>query len=76
MSVIDKLSPINFCDKCCGKFSMCLTKFSFASQIAKMFFQIFLKKRAVHGLCRGIKQNKERFCEIATRFYERHVFFS
>ena len=37
ISVIDKLSPINFSDKCCGKFSMCLTKF-FVSQIAKMFF--------------------------------------
>ena len=37
ISVIDKLSPINFSDKCCGKFSMCLTKFFFVNQIAKMF---------------------------------------
>ena len=29
ISVIDKLSPINFSDKCCGKFSMYLTKFFF-----------------------------------------------
>ena len=29
ISVIDKLSPINFSDKCCGKFLMCLTKFFF-----------------------------------------------
>ena len=29
ISVVDKLSPINFFDKCCGKFSMCLTKFFF-----------------------------------------------
>ena len=36
-SVINTLSPINFSDKCCGKFSMCLTKFFFVSQIAKMF---------------------------------------
>ena len=27
ISVIDKLSPINISDECCGKFSMCLTKF-------------------------------------------------
>ena len=27
ISAIDKLSPINFSNKCCGKFSMCLTKF-------------------------------------------------
>ena len=38
ISVIDKLSPINFSDKCCGKFSMCWTKNSFVNHIAKMFF--------------------------------------
>ena len=39
ISVIDKLSPINFSDKCCGKLSMCLTKFFFlASQFTKVFF--------------------------------------
>ena len=45
-SVIDKLSPINFSDKCCGKFSMCLTKFCFVSHlcIANTFFEIFFKK--------------------------------
>ena len=29
ISVIDQLLPINFSDKCCGKFSVCLTKFFF-----------------------------------------------
>ena len=58
ISVIEKLLPINFPDKCCGKFSMCLTKFFFVRRIAKMFFLYFLK-RAVHGLCREIMQNKE-----------------
>ena len=75
ISVINKLSPINFSDNSCGKFLMCLTKSFFVSQIAKMFFQIFQEKRAVHGLCRGIKQNKEKFRKIATRFYEHRVFF-
>ena len=37
ISVIHKLSPINFSDKYCGKFSMGLTMFFFVSQIAKMF---------------------------------------
>ena len=37
ISVIVKLSPINCSNKCCGKFSMPLTKF-FASHIAKMCF--------------------------------------
>ena len=37
ISVIDKLSPINFSDKCCGKFSTCFTNFFFVSQTAKMF---------------------------------------
>ena len=27
ISVSDKLSSINFSDKCCGKFLICLTKF-------------------------------------------------
>ena len=45
ISIIDKLSPINFSDKCCGKFSMCLTKFFFVSRIAKIFFSKFFKKR-------------------------------
>ena len=55
ISVIDKLSPMNFSDKCCDKFLMRLTKFFFASHIAKMCFQIFQEKRAVHGLRCGIK---------------------
>ena len=38
ISAIDKLSPIHFSDKCCSKFSMCLTKFFLVSQIAKVFF--------------------------------------
>ena len=37
ISIIDKLSPMNFSDKRCGIFSMCLTKFFFVSQIVKMF---------------------------------------
>ena len=36
ISVIDKLSPINFSDKCCGKFCV-WRSFFFVSQIAKMF---------------------------------------
>ena len=68
ISVIDKLSPINFPDKCCGKFSMCLKKFFFVSQITKVFFQSFQEKRTVHGLCRGIKQNKERFFKLQQDF--------
>ena len=65
ISVIDKLSPINFSDKCCSKLLMCLTKFFFlVSQITKVFFQIFQEKRAVPELCRGIKHNKERFFKL------------
>ena len=30
----------------------------------KSVFQDFSKKRAVHGLCRGIKHNKERFFKL------------
>ena len=28
LSIIDKLSPMNYSNKCCGKFLKCLTKFS------------------------------------------------
>ena len=42
ISVIVKLLPINFCDKCCGKFSMRLTKFFFfVSQIANLQKRFF-----------------------------------
>ena len=47
ISVIDKLSPINFSDKCCGKFSIVLDKvffFFFVSRIAKVFFLDFSSK--------------------------------
>ena len=48
ISVIDKLSPINFSDKCCDKFSIRLTKLFFASQIAKLFFPIdFSTKKSI-----------------------------
>ena len=46
ISVIDKLSPINFSDKCCGKFSMCLTKFFVVSRIAKIFLLNFSRKES------------------------------
>ena len=39
----------------------------FVSQIAQTFLQIFPENRVVYGLCRGIKQNKDRFFKIATR---------
>ena len=65
ISVIDKVSPINFSDKCCGKFSMSLIKFFFCKSNcktiiridAKMFFEIF-QERVAHILCRE-EQNKE-----------------
>ena len=59
ISVIHKLSPINFSEKCCGKFSICLTKFFFCQSNCTKFFVDYLRKeekRAVHRLCRGIKR--------------------
>ena len=38
ISVIDELSPINFFDKCCGKFPMCLTKFFICKSNCKDVF--------------------------------------
>ena len=37
ISLIDKLSPINFFDKCCDKFSMVLTKFFCESRRKNVF---------------------------------------
>ena len=39
ISVIDKLSPINFPDKCCGKFLMCLAKFCCQSNCKNVFLE-------------------------------------
>ena len=44
ISVIDELSPINFFDECCGKFSMCLTKFFFLQVKSQNCFSRFFKK--------------------------------
>ena len=38
ITAIDKLSPINFSDRCGGIFSMCLTMYFFVSHIAKVVF--------------------------------------
>ena len=51
---------------------MCLMKF-FVKQ--KCFSRFFQEERNVHGLCRGIKQDKKRFLKIATRLYGHRVFF-
>ena len=78
-SDIDKLSPIYFSDKCCGKFSICLTRFFLlVSQIAKLFFQIF-QKRAVYGLCRALAINKTKriFFKLQQDFMDTaHIFHS
>ena len=44
MSVIDKLSPINFSDKCCRKFAIRLTKF-FLQVTLQNCYSKFFKKR-------------------------------
>ena len=45
ISEIDELYPINFSDKCCGKFSMCLKKLFFlVNQILQKCFSLFFKK--------------------------------
>ena len=44
ISVSDKLSPINFSNKCCGKFLMCLTKIFSCESTHKSVFLDFSKK--------------------------------
>ena len=44
ISVIDKLSPINFSDKCCDKFLMRLTKFFLQVTLQKRVFRFFKKR--------------------------------
>ena len=46
ISVIDKLSPINFSDKCCGKFSTSLTKFFSCKSNHKSVFLDFSRKES------------------------------
>ena len=49
---------------------MCLMKFVFITEISKMFFYMFQEKRAIHGLCRGIKQSKERLFNLQEDFMD------
>ena len=44
--------------------------FFLVSQIMKVFFQIFQEKRAVYGLYRGIKHNKEKFLKLQQDFID------
>ena len=46
ISVIDKLSPITFSDKCCRKFSMRLMKFYFCRSSCKILFLDFSRKES------------------------------
>ena len=45
ISVIEKLSPINFSDKCCDKFSMCWTKFCFVNYCKHVFLDFSRKEK-------------------------------
>ena len=67
ISVIDKLSPINFSDNRCGKFSMCLTKFFFASQLPKCFSRFFKKRKQFTASAMALNTTKRDFLKIATR---------
>ena len=57
---------------------MCLTKFFFCrpkSNHKSVFPDFSRKETAVHRLCRGIKQNKERFFKLQQDFMDT-VYFS
>ena len=59
ISVIDKLSLINFSNKCYDKFLMCLTKFFFlVSQVTKVFFYIFQEKQFTDSAV-GLNETKK-----------------
>ena len=62
ISVIDKLPPINFSDKCYGKFSMCLTKFfSCKSNRKSVFFRFFKKTEQFMDSAVGLNTAKIGF---------------
>ena len=62
ISVIDKLSPINFSDKCCIKFSMYLTKFYFLQvKLQKCFSRFFKKREQFTDAAVGLNTTKRDF---------------
>ena len=61
ISVIDELLSINFSDKCCGKFSMCLTKSFFLQVNSQKCFSRFFKKRELFtGSAVGLLNPRKR----------------
>ena len=74
--VIDKLSMINFSDKCCGKFLMCLTRFFFyKSKCKTVFIRVFKKREQFTDSALALNKTKKGFFLIVTRAFGHRVFF-
>ena len=58
ISVIDKLSPINFSDKCCDKFLMRLTKFFVQVTLQKRVFRFFKKREQITDSAVALNKTK------------------
>ena len=74
ISVIDKLSPIIFSYKCCGKFSMCLTKFFFCKSNCKNVFSRFFKKRKQFTDSAVITKQRDSFLKLQQVLMDIRIF--
>ena len=64
ISVIDKLSPINFSDKCCGKFAMRLTKFFLQVTLQKCVSKFFKKREQFTDSAVALNKTKRGVFEL------------
>ena len=61
---MDKLSPINFSDKCCGKISMCLTNFFFQVKLQKFFTGFFKNREQFTDTAAASNKTKRDFFKL------------
>ena len=75
ISVIDKLSPMNFSDKCCGKFSMCLTNIFLQIILQKCFSRFFDKREQFKDFAMAFNKTKRDFSTLRQDLMDTVCFF-
>ena len=74
ISVIDELSPINFSDKCCGKFSMSLTKFILQITLQKCISAFFKKREQFTDSAAVLNKIKKDVFKLQQHFRNQWIF--
>ena len=75
-SEIDKLSPINFSDKYCGKISVILTKFFLQVTVQKCVSGFFKKREQFMDSAVALNKTKRDVFKLQQHFRRNTVYFS